>query len=213
MILLLLVCSLAQVESRYAVQAYEEVIELAPSALAEPAVSRLDSIQIGKLYAFSLVALGREQEAIVVFRQVLTQEPELVLDPRAVSPKIRGVFGRARHELESGPEPVLVFPSDTVYVRQPVPLSVLVPGLGQLHNRKPVKGYALLAAGLASTVGLVASHVSYDRAHNEYLQATEPQVIGDKYRVSNDWHRARAVFIGTTTIIWAYSLVDALLDL
>ena len=113
------------------------------------------------------------------------------------------------------PEPAIEtrVKTDTVRVGQRASLSALVPGLAQVQNDKPVKGYLLLGAAAVSVAGLVLTHVNYQEAHDEYLAATELREIEDRYRSVNTWYQARSVCIGTTAGVWLYSLVDALLEL
>jgi hypothetical protein len=210
MILLLLVCSLSQLDQTYKAGDYEHVAASARIFLADSAASRDDSVAILRLQAFSLVALGRNREAAGAFRRALDLDPRMTLDPEAVSPKIRAVFDRVRREMPPPPEPVRL---DTVYARRPVPISIIIPGAGQFHNGQHGKGYALIGLTTASAAGLVSSHIFYNRAHDDYLAATEPQDIADKYGTANNWHRVRTITIGTTTVIWLYSLFDALINL
>ena len=210
MILLLLVCSLGGLDQSYKAGDYEHVVASAPALLSDSAFSRDDSVAILRLQAFSLVALGRNREAASAFRRALDLNPRMTLDPEAVSPKIRAVFDQVRREMPLPPEPVRF---DTVYARKPVPISIIIPGAGQFHNGQRGKGYALIGLGVASVAGLVSSHIMYNRAHGDYLAATEPRDIANKYGTANNWHRARTITIGTTTVIWLYSLFDALINL
>lgn len=216
MTVLLLVCSLVQVQDLYLAGEYEQVVERSSGLLAE-AVTVQDSVQAYRLRAFALVALGRNREATTVFHDLLDLAPELTLDAETVSPKIRAVFEqvKAGRKSQSAPaaESRIQVRTDTVRVGRRASLSALVPGLAQVRNSKPVRGYLLLGAGVISVAGLVFTHVNYQDAHAEYLAATELREIEDRYRNANTWYRARSVCIGTTSLTWLYNLVDALLDL
>ena len=214
MIVLLLVCSLVQVQDLYRGGEYEQVVERSAGLLAE-AGSALDSVEAYRLRGFALVALGRNREAATAFADLLDLVPEYGLDPETVSPKIRAVFEQVKAGRKSAPEPDTRTEArtDTVRVGRRASLSALVPGLAQVQNDKPVKGWFLLGAGAFSVAGLVFTHVNYQDAHGDYLAATELQDIQERYQTANTWYRARSITIGTTGAIWLYSLVDALLEL
>lgn len=220
MTLLLLLSMVVGLDVDYRAGKYEEVVRNAPQALAQ-AESRADSADVLQLQASALVALGRDQEAAVVFGRLLDLVPETELDPKQVSPKIRAVFDQVR---AARPAPVVKAKVDTARTRERVasearasearmPLSALVPGLNQVRNDRRAKGYLLLGGAALSVVGLAGSHVMYQRTHDAYLNSTDLNEIQSRYDDANRWHQARTIFIGTTSIVWLYSLVDALLQL
>lgn len=213
MTLLFLFCALLPVEESYRAGDYERVVELAPNALAEPGMTRTDSVRVNTFYGSSLVALGRTQEAARVFRSLLEAEPDLVLAPERFSPKIRQVFQEVKDELHLRRGPETIVRTDTVFVRPRPSIALLAPGLFQVQNRRPAKGYALLGIGVLSIAGAVASHLAYNDAHREYLAASTPAEIADTYRTANTWHRTRFVFSCTAAGTWLFSLVDGLLGL
>jgi len=209
MILLLLFAALTPLDSLYQAGDYERVVQIAPGFLADSARTAADSVAVTRTYAFALVALGRTDEAAAVFRRLLTIDPNLKLDPEAVSPKIRAVFESVRAEVAVPPPPKNV-PPETLYMRQPVPLSVLIPGLHQITTGRPLAGYALAGAAALSLAGIVVSHIEYNDARADYLQASSPQDIADRYRDANNWSHARVVLSGTTVALWLTGLLTAL---
>jgi hypothetical protein len=211
-IFLLMIGSLASLESLYQGSCYDSVVQLAPAYLADSTSSRSDSIRVFELWAFAQVATGRNEVAALTFQRLLTLQPDLQLDAETVSPKIRSVFDQVKQEMRSSTKPVPPLQHDTVLLRPHVPLSVLIPGLYQVQQRRKTKGYALLFSGAISLAGLVASEVAYERAHNQYLNTTQPSMIPARYNTANNWFRTRTVFVGTTTLIWLCGLIDGLLD-
>ncbi len=212
MIFLLLLAATGPLDSLYQTGDYERVAELAPFVLADSARSAADSSAVNQTYAFALVALGRTDEAATVFRRLLLEHPDLTLDPEAVSPKIRAVFESVKAQMALPPSPPAPRPSlpETVYLRRPVPMSVLVPGLRQIQTGRPAAGYAFAGATALSLAGLVFSHVAYGDARADYLQASSPQDIADRYRDANNWSHVRIVLSGTTVAIWLTGLLTAL---
>jgi len=209
MTVLLFLISLSPLVEQYNAGNYEVVAARAESVLSEPGITRADSLRVSKLHAFSLIALGRNRQAETVFMRLLEQYPNLELDPSEVSPKIRAVFDEVKMNSAARPVPM---PArvDTVRLRQPVPLSILVPGISQLQAHKYAKGYALLGSTVLSLAGLGASHVAYNRARSEYLSASGSQQVLDKYETANAWYRARIALAGTTAAVWFVNLLDGL---
>lgn len=207
-ILLLLLAAVTPIDSLYNSGNYEAVVEQAPSFLAGTALGPDDSTAVNLLYASALVALGRTGEASIVFRGLIARQPDLVLAPERFSPKIRNVFRQVRDE--SLLAPAVPTKTDTVYLRRRAPLSALVPGLYQVRNRRPVQGWALLGAAAIAVAGAGLSHVRYNQTHGDYLAATEPSAISERYATANTWYRTRAVAVGSALGIWLYGLIDAL---
>jgi hypothetical protein len=209
MTLLLLFAALAPLDSLYQAGDYERVVQVVPGFLADSARTAGESAAVNLTYASALVALGRTDEAAAVFRNLLAKDPNLKLDPETVSPKIRAVFESAKTEVTVPPVPKNV-PPETVYIRRPVPLTVLIPGLHQIKTGRPEAGYALAGATALSIAGLLLSHVAYNHARTDYLQASSPQEIADHYRDANNWSHARVVLSGTTVAFWLTGLLTAL---
>jgi len=210
MILLLLLAAMVPLDNIYQAGDYERVVQLAPSFLADSARTAADSSSVNRTYAFALVALGRTDEAAAVFRRLIAGNPGLTLNPEAVSPKIRAVFESVKAQMAAPPLPHKPVPPETVYRRQPVPMSVLVPGLHQITNGRPAAGYALAGAAALSLAGTVISHLQYNEARSEYLRASTPQDIASRYNTANNWSHARIVFAGTAAASWLASLITAL---
>lgn len=211
MILILFLCAQLPLEDLYQNGDYEGVVESAPLALAEPGITRSDSVRIYACYGSALVALGRRQEAAGVFRGLLSLDSEFTLNPERFSPKIRQVFDEVKEGLRSTPGPVTITRTDTVLIRPRPTAALLVPGLFQLQQRKPAKGYAFLGLGVLTASGFAVSHIAYTHAREAYLAAETPSEIADAYGTANAWHRARFSFGVAACGTWLYSLIDGLL--
>ncbi|HTW92912.1 MAG TPA: hypothetical protein VMH22_14570 [bacterium] len=197
-------------DSLYQSGDYERVVQLAPAFLADSARSAADSGSVNRTYAFALVALGSTDEASAVFRSLIARDPSLTLDPQTVSPKIRAVFESVKASPSSiAPSPSLLAPRP-IYRREPMPLTVLVPGLYQARTGRPTAGYALAGATALSLAGLVLSHVEYNGARTSYLSSSAPNDIADSYRKADGWSHARLVFSGSALAFWLIGLVSAL---
>jgi len=210
MTLLLLAAVLGQLAGDYRAGDYERVVQQAPESLAAAATSS-DSVRVLELHASALVALGRNPEAEQAFRLLLHLSPGFQLDAAATSPKIRAVLDAVRQERRVEPVPVPAR-RDTVLLARRASLSMLVPGLSQIQDRRHAKGYALLSAGALSLVGVGIGSIGYNNAHQAYLQASDPRTIQSRYSTANRWFQTRTFFIGTASLVWLYSLIDGLVS-
>jgi hypothetical protein len=206
--LLLLLAALTPLDSVYNSGDYEGVVEQAPLLLSGTELDADDSTAVNLLYASALIALGRTEQASTLFRALLARQPGLQLDPERFSPKIRGVFEQVRAETLTAP--AARARPDTLYLSNRAPLAALVPGLHQLQTRRPVQGWALLGAATLAIAGTGLSHVLYSQTHGDYLAATQPNQISERYATANTWYQARAVSAASALGIWLYSLIDAL---
>lgn len=153
-------------------------------------------------------------EAREQFEAALSLDPALELDPLLVSPKTLEFFDgvRASFTAEGGAErePIIRY----VRVQDPRPAatmrSVVLPGWGQLYKGERVKGWALVGLWSATAAGAVTAHLLRSQARSDYLAATDPAVITERYDTFNAWHRTRTGFAIGAAAVWAFAAVDAL---
>jgi hypothetical protein len=56
----------------------------------------------------------------------------------------------------------------------------------------------------------VASHVLRSEARTDYLAATDPAEIAERYDTFNAWHQRRTAFVLGAAAVWTYAAFDAL---
>ncbi|MBN2380983.1 hypothetical protein JXM67_14390 [candidate division WOR-3 bacterium] len=217
MYILALVLALAepvtQVEELYYQGRYEEVIRVAgeiidSDSLLEPG----EEIGLRKFIAFSYVVLNKKDHAKAEFKTILSYDATTRLDPKLVSPKIIEVFEEARQEFErsstaptiNGLQPVNnILPIDEeLSLRGAMVRSFAYPGWGQHYAKERTKGWIFITAEGLSLCGLVVSQIFTQYAHQDYLDATEPLQIEERYRIYNNWYRVRNAFGGLAVGIW-----------
>lgn len=211
MIPLLLAAAVAGLGDAYWAGEFASVAARAPVVLRDSCFSRADSSEVLRLQGSALVALGRNREAASAFELLLDLDPDLELDPETVSPKIRAVFDGVKTRRPVAPDSgaaILVTRVDTVFRRQPVPLSIIIPGAGQLHKGQQLKGWVIIAGTAAGLAGSIYTHVRYTRARDEYLAAGPTEVV-ERYQEADRWYQARTISVSFTALAWLYSLVDA----
>jgi hypothetical protein len=217
--------AIAQTDSRAVVEdvrsAYERLDYAAAETLARRALvdhERFTVDQLAELHtllALTLYTLNEPVEARRQFEAALSLDPALALDPMLVSPKILEFF----REVKSGFQPGSGPPSAPLvrYVRVADPRagaglrSLAVPGWGQLHKGERAKGAVIAGTWGLAAAGAGTAHLLRRRAHHDYLSATTPDDIAERYRTFDTWHKVRNNLALGAGLLWGYALVDALL--
>lgn len=197
---------------------YDDVVRNAQKALADTMVyTTADLVYLRTYLAFSLVALGDDDQAVTVFKAILVSKPKLELNPEFVSPKIISVFKRAQLEAaqsqgQSGVQPGMIFDKGKP---QKIPClwrSSLWPGWGQSYRGEMRKGKFLQRSALGIATGLGALFLGTYLSHQSYLNATDPDVIESKYKTYNTWYKTRNFGINLAVSFWFYSALDIVLS-
>lgn len=200
--------------------AYERLDYATAERRAREALADYDALSADQLVeahttlALILYARNEPLEAREQFEAALSLSPSLDLDPLLVSPKTLEFFGEIKSAMATGGdatrEPVIRY----VQVRDPRPAatvrSLVLPGWGQLYKGETAKGWALLGLWSTATVGALASHVLRSEARTDYLGATDPAEIADRYDTFNAWHQRRTAFALGAAAVWTYAALDAL---
>lgn len=171
-------------------------------------------VEVHTLLGLILYARNEPLEAREQFQAALSLAPSLQLDPLLVSPKTMEFFEGVRTEFEAeggaARPPVVRY----VRVRDPRPAatlrSLVLPGWGQIHKGERVKGWALVGLWGATASGAVTAHVFRAAARTDYLDATNPDEIAERYDTFNAWHRTRNALALSAAVVWAYAAFDAL---
>ncbi|MEP0548949.1 MAG: tetratricopeptide repeat protein [Rhodothermales bacterium] len=201
--------------------AYERLDYDTAERRAREALASFDAFSADQLVevhtALGLILYARNEplEARTQFEAALSLDPRLTLDPLLVSPKTLEFFDDIRAGLAADGgaiqrEPVVRY----VRVRDPRPAatvrSLAVPGWGQLYKGERAKGWTLVGLWGATAAGAVTAHVLRSQAEDDYLGATDPAEIADRYDTFNTWHQARSAFVLGAAAVWTYAAVDAL---
>ncbi len=161
---------------------------------------------------------GNADNAKTQFEQALSIDDKTQLDSVYVSPKIiqffndlKQAFVQSKREHDSD----TALSSRYILVSDPRPAasmrSLVLPGWGQLYKHEKKKGYGLMTTAGISFIATGILHVLQKNAHNEYLNATDLEIINEKYDQYNQlykWRNGAALFTGA---IWVYSFFDALI--
>lgn len=197
---------------------FQEVIAIAGKALEDTSrLSQDDIIYFRTYLAFSLVAMGDEDNAKGYFKQLLVAKPKLEMNPEFVSPKIIEVFKRAQIEyfrtsgtLEERSR--LLFEKGRPGRLQGVWRSSLWPGWGQSARGDYRKGKILKwgAVGVSAGVGVAALGTYI--YHQRYLDSTNPEQIEAKYITYNNWYKTRNFAFNLAISFWAFNIADIIIS-
>jgi hypothetical protein len=161
---------------------------------------------------------GDIAEANAQFEQALSIDRTAQLDSVYVSPKIIQFFKDLKLSYNSKKET-----SETGkliqyrYLVKPDPRpaatlrSMVLPGWGQLYKNDKTKGYILIGSTASVAVATVIFHVLHKDFHNQYLKATDPKIIEQKYDKYNSFYKLRNNTALVAGGIWLYAFFDALL--
>jgi hypothetical protein len=215
----MLFASLEEVKTLYYSGAYKETIRKARETIeGTPDIEPDAVLELRKYVAFSLVALEEEEEAEQEFLTILRGDSTVSLDPQLVSPKIVAVFNRARERFAKSAQvpdnlgdTAVLNPVSPLKLRTAVFRSMAFPGMGQIYSGQRAKGWSLIVAEGVALSGLVISHFFCYKAHQAYLDARDPALIGEKYEIYNNWYVARNAFGGLSIGIWVSAPLEILI--
>jgi tetratricopeptide (TPR) repeat protein len=174
-----------------------------------------DQVEAYKYLAFSYVAFGDRTRAKEQFKKALALDPELVLDPATVSPKIIKVFEETKAEMAVSPvtepaEPVAPAPKEEISGFDATIRSCCVGGWGQIYRGETSKGKKMMIAwGVTGGITLV-SWIITSKKEQTYkdLRSTNPADYDEAYNQYKLWLNISAantlVFLG----VHAYNLFD-----
>ena len=130
------------------------------------------------------------------FRAALSLHPELTLDPRLVSPKIREAFASVKQDWRRAPRQTLQPAAEVRYLvlHDPRPAaawrSMVLPGWGHLYLQQPTKGWLLVGMWTGSLSGAW---------------------LADRFAIAEEqasaWPQVRSGFLVAAAAPWIYSYV------
>lgn len=208
---------LGAMEDAYQRLDYATAERLAREALATPELLSADQIvRVHTTLGLLFHARGEPLEARQHFAAALSLDPGLTLDPVLVSPKTLSFFETVRDQVADSADAAAGPTVRYVRVRDRRPAATLrslaVPGWGQLYKGERAKGWVLAGAWGAFATGTLAAHIVRSEARQDYLDATTPLEIAERYDTYNAWHRARGALMIGAAAVWAYAAFDALVS-
>jgi len=210
-------------------------------ALEEKNIPATTRVQLEKYLAFSLVAEGRNDDAVEHFENALRIDSSLTLDTVLTSPKILGFFEKAKNqyltdklkeesqkksETSEGNRNLSRSLPDSVAQSKRVSLgehggaregptfrAILFPGWEQVYQGKETKGYVLLGAGAVAALSAITTGLLSRNARTNYLSATTAGLASSRYKTYNLYYQAEYYSISAFVLIYVYSAFDSFVDL
>ena len=168
-----------------------------------------------------IIAFQRDmnrEESQRQFDLALSIDPAIELDSLSLSPKTIEFFRTVKSKFLAAPGNSETEKARAYrYIIQPDPRpaatlrSMALPGWGQLYKNDRRKGYALITATMVTTLATGIFHVLQSKAHTDYMNAIEPDIIEQKYDSYNRLYKLRnnsALLAGGA---WLYAVFDALI--
>jgi TolB-like protein len=87
--------------------------------------------------------------------------------------------------------------------------SVIFPGMGQLYNRQPAKGYGFAAAEVALLAGAAGFHLSGNAERRKYHGARTASDAAYYYTRASSRYQTRNWLLVGAGVVWAVNVVDA----
>lgn len=160
----------------------------------------------------------KTNEATVQFEQALSLDQTTTLDSIYASPRTIQFFETLKSKFIAENKFDLSEKSVSYrYLIQPDPRpnatfrSMVLPGWGQIYKNDTRKGYLLITSSALTMITVGLFHVLQNNAHSDYLNATAPDDIQQKYDRYNQRYKIRnnAALLGGG--VWIYAFFDALL--
>ncbi len=206
--------SLAVANRLYSTGSYESAELTARRRIEQGPVADTVRIEAERIIAFSLVAQGKPDLAREHFENILAMNPSFSLDPILTSPKILTVFQEAKiHAIAvRGPGSAEISAKSdgggSVSFR-----TLLFPGWEQLHQGRSESGLIFGSAGILALGSAVTFEILRAPARREYLAATLPSEIADKYTRYNRYYRGEVYSFVAFAAIYIASEFDVFLNL
>lgn len=198
-----------EADSLFHVADYERVELLVLRAERQSDLADSQRVALELLGGFSLIMLGREQDARAHFVQALEADSALTLDPVEISPKFRVVFDDVKSEWLANrtlpeTESVMLPVYRSVSARpESHALNLLVPGSGFMREGKTVRGLIHFALAATSTALWLTEIKQSSDARKDYLAAQSSAQAASLYNDYDTHHRR----------MWTYGLTSASLYL
>jgi hypothetical protein len=202
--------TLREIEGMYNSARYVDAELEARRLLEVPSIADSAAVRIEQWIAFSLIAQGKNSPARDRFIALLKIDPEYELDPVLTSPKILTVFNDARsmflssRRSQSSGEPSALFPQRGQITFR----TLLFPGWEQHYQGKSTKGMIFLGAGAAALGSGIVFEALRSDARTEYLNATRPSDIAEKYDSYNTYRKAEIYSFIAFAVVYIVSEID-----
>ncbi len=177
-----------------------------------------DLALIHRYLAFSFFSVGKKDSARKHFMSLLSINPDTELDTVRTSPKIRRFFAGIKENFtQTETRNRRIGYTRYIFVKDLRPgatwRSAILPGWGQFYKNQKKKAYIVGGLFSGAAVFTVGAYMIERNAEQSYLDATQPDVVAQRYDRYNTWAKTRKISTYITAGIWLYAVADALWNL
>ncbi len=182
----------------------------------ENLLTTIEQADVYRILAYIAIARDDLQSGQDYFHLALESNENLHLDRNLTSPKILSVFDEAKlnfKDVKRQREEASASVQRSYRLRvEGGKMSILLPGLGQIHKGQKGRGYAFMTAAGLTISTLVYSQFRYNDAKKDYDNALLPAVATSAYDDYNSWSKTRNILGVTLGVIWIGSMMEAFIS-
>lgn len=207
---------------------FREVITLVDTAIVTGKnFSIAEKVELYKMKAIAHYSLWELQKADNAFRELLKLDPMYQLDPVKTSPKIIAFYNDVKAQFMSEFSRAIPVTPDTAKrdTVQNIPIvkkiivdrseniykSLVLPGWGQLAERKNTKGYIFVSAGLLTLTSFLYYSIDTNEKETMYLNEVNRNLIESRYRDYNNSYKLKNISLIGFVAVWITAQIDMFL--
>lgn len=207
---------------------FREVITLVDTAIITGKNFTIaEKVELFKMKAIAHYSLWELQKADSAFRELLKLDPMYQLDPIKTSPKIISFYNDVKTQFMSEYSRTTPVAPDTAKkdTLQNIPIvkkiivdrseniykSLVLPGWGQLAERKNTKGYIFVSAGLLTLTSFLYYSIDTNEKETMYLNEVNRNLIESRYRDYNNSYKLKNISLIGFVAVWITAQIDMFL--
>lgn len=207
---------------------FREVITLVDTAIITGKNFTIaEKVELFKMKAIAHYSLWELQKADSAFRELLKLDPMYQLDPIKTSPKIISFYNDVKTQFMSEYSRTTPVAPDTAKkdTLQNIPIvkkiivdrseniykSLVLPGWGQLAERKNTKGYIFVSAGLFTLTSFLYYSIDTNEKETMYLNEVNRNLIESRYRDYNNSYKLKNISLIGFLAVWITAQIDMFL--
>lgn len=204
---------------------YENVANYSDEILRSVELKEEEKIEVLLINGIANFSLSKEQETREVFIDILNINPNYIIDPIKVSPKIISLFNIVKNEfnriiIRNTVEPTII--RDTLLIELPPKIikeqtenyslvkSFVIPGWGHFEKDAGIKSILITSLSSVLLVASVYSIIETADKEEGYLNESEEELIQLKYIEYNDAYKRRNIFLTGFGMVWLFAQIDLL---
>ncbi len=195
---------------------FKAVVEKGRFLLADPYLTKKDSLRIYEYMLNAAYALGDTTQARKIAEEIVRCYPLFRPDPRITSPKIIEFYDQVAEKiLKSMPAKKTLIPEKVSKIVEPVSVktkylltSIIFPGSGHLLSGEKKKGYIFSAISAGFLGSIIYTAIKTNDARDAYMSAKGHSNFDQLYNTYNGYYKIRNYLLLGYGILSLYALYD-----